>query len=290
VPHSSRPTTKLERRLYRRLPIAQKLARGFVYGARELLVVGLVKSPRIMKALERVARGHMRQSIEDQELLAKVTPDYTIGCKRILPSNRWYPTLAKDNVELVTAGIKEIRPNAIVTEDGAELEVDAIVFSTGFQVTEMPIANLVRDSEGRTLRQAWDDSPQAYLGCTIPGFPNLFMMIGPNTGLGHTSVVYMIESQIAYLMDALATMDEQGAGAIEVRRDVAARYNDQIQEQLQGTVWNSGGCASWYLDEEGRNVTIWPDWTFRFRQKTARFDRESYELKPPVREPEAVPA
>ena len=290
VPHSSRPTTKLERRLYRRLPIAQKLARGFVYGARELLVVGLVKSPRIMKVLERVARGHMRQSIEDQELLAKVTPDYTIGCKRILPSNRWYPTLAKDNVELVTAGIKEIRPNAIVTEDGAELEVDAIVFSTGFQVTEMPIANLVRDSEGRTLRQAWDDSPQAYLGCTIPGFPNLFMMIGPNTGLGHTSVVYMIESQIAYLMDALATMDEQGAGAIEVRRDVAARYNDQIQEQLQGTVWNSGGCASWYLDEEGRNVTIWPDWTFRFRQKTARFDRESYELKPPVREAEAVPA
>jgi cation diffusion facilitator CzcD-associated flavoprotein CzcO len=232
----------------------------------------------------------MRKAINDEELLAKVTPDYTIGCKRILPSNRWYPTLAKDNVELVTAGIKEVRPNAIVTEDGAELEVDAIVFSTGFQVTEMPIANVVHDSEGRTLREAWDDSPQAYLGATIPAFPNLFMMVGPNTGLGHTSIVYMIESQIAYLMDALETMDEQGAAAIEVRADVAERYNRDIQEQLQGTVWNSGGCASWYLDENGRNVTIWPDWTFRYRRQTARFDRESYQLKPPVREPDAVPA
>jgi cation diffusion facilitator CzcD-associated flavoprotein CzcO len=234
----------------------------------------------------------MRTAIEDPELLEKVTPDYTIGCKRILPSNRWYPTLAQDNVELVTSGIKEVRPNAIVTEDGAELEVDAIVFSTGFQVTEMPIANLVRDGDGdgRTLREAWDAGPQAYLGSTIAGFPNLFMMVGPNTGLGHTSIVYMIESQVAYLLDALRTMEQQGADAVEVRSDVAAEYNREIQEKLQGTVWNSGGCASWYLDENGRNVTIWPDWTFRFRQQTSRFDSESYELKPPVREREAVPA
>ncbi|MEA2444149.1 MAG: hypothetical protein QOJ12_1441 [Thermoleophilales bacterium] len=193
VPHSNRPTTDLERRVYRRLPIAQKVARGFVYAARELLILGFVKAPKIMKVLERASRAHMRNAIKDPELLDKVTPDYTIGCKRILPSNRWYPTLAKDNVELVTSGIKEVRPNAIVTEDGAELEVDAIVFSTGFQVSEMPIANIVRDGDGRTLREAWEAGPQAYLGATIGGFPNLFTMVGPNTGLGHTSIVSMIE-------------------------------------------------------------------------------------------------
>jgi cation diffusion facilitator CzcD-associated flavoprotein CzcO len=290
VPHSNRPTTALERRLYRRLPVAQKLVRGAIYAAREALVLGFVKRPKLLKLLERVSRAHMRRAIDDPELLEKVTPDYTIGCKRILPSNRWYPTLAQDNVELVTAGIKEVRPNAIVTEDGVERPVDAIVFSTGFQVSEMPIANIIRDGEGRTLREAWEAGAQAYLGSTVADFPNLFLMVGPNTGLGHTSIVYMIESQVAYVMDALRAMDQHGADAVEVRRDVAERYNRETQEMLQGTVWNSGGCASWYLDESGRNVTIWPDWTFRFRQRTASFDADHYELLAPVGEREAVPA
>jgi cation diffusion facilitator CzcD-associated flavoprotein CzcO len=233
----------------------------------------------------------MRKGLGDrQDLIDKVTPDYTMGCKRILPSNKWYPALAKDNVDLVTSPIKEIRPHSVVFEDGTEAEADAIVFSTGFQVTEMPTGHLVRDGQGRTLHEVWDGSPMAHRGTAVAGFPNMFMMLGPNTGLGHSSMVYMAESQIAYVLDALRQMDERGAHAAEVRGDAVESYNDQVQEQLSGTVWNTG-CASWYVDERGRNVTLWPDWTFRFRQQTAKFDADSYELHPaPVPEREAVPA
>jgi cation diffusion facilitator CzcD-associated flavoprotein CzcO len=290
-PHSNRPTTRFERRLYRLLPALQKLVRGGVYAQRETFVLGFVKQPRLMKLAEKIARSHMRKAIDDPDLQEKVTPDYTIGCKRILPSNKWYPALAKDNVELVTDGIRAVKPNAIVFEDGSEREVDAIVFSTGFQVTEMPSSNLVRDGEGRTLREVWqqDGGPKAHLGASVSGFPNMFMLLGPNTGLGHSSMVYMAESQIAYVLDALRAMDEHGADAVEVRRDAVEAYNDGVQKQLQGTVWNTG-CASWYVDEHGRNVTLWPDWTFRFRQRTARFDAEHYTLRSPAREQEAVAA
>jgi cation diffusion facilitator CzcD-associated flavoprotein CzcO len=279
MPHTARPTTNLERRLYRALPGAQKLVRGAVYAGREALVLGFVKNPKLLKLVERLARSHMRKSIEDPELLAKVTPDYALGCKRILPSNKWYPALTKPNVELVTDAIREVRPHSIVTEDGVEREVDALIFSTGFRVSEMPASRLVRDAAGRSLRQVWAGGPRAHLGATVTGFPNLFMLLGPNTGLGHSSMVYMIESQIAYVLDALRAMDTRGAAAVELRAEVEESYNRDIQERLEGTVWNTG-CASWYLDEKGRNVTLWPDWTFRFRQRTARFDLPSYELLP----------
>jgi cation diffusion facilitator CzcD-associated flavoprotein CzcO len=277
-PHSNRPTTRFERALYRALPAAQKLVRGGVYAARETFVLGFVKDPRLMKIAEKIARAHMRKQISDPELLEKVTPGYTIGCKRILPSNKWYPALGRPNVELVTSGIAEVREHSIVTEDGTEREVDTIIFSTGFQVTDMPVGKQVRGRDGRTLDESWEGSPRAHLGSTVPGFPNLFMLLGPNTGLGHNSMVYMIESQIAYVLDALATMERERADAVEVRRDAADRFNEAIGEQLDGTVWNTG-CASWYLDDTGRNATLWPDWTWRFRQRTARFDRPSYELR-----------
>ena len=290
-PHSTRPTTRFERRLYKRLPFLQKLVRGGVYAARETFVLGFVKQPKIMKIAEKISRAHMRKEIDDPKLLEKVTPDYTIGCKRILPSNKWYPALAQDNVELVTSGVKEIKPNAIVFEDGSEREADAIVFSTGFQVTEMPSSNLVRNADGDTLREYWEANggPQAHLGTAISGFPNMFLMLGPNTGLGHSSMVYMAESQIAYFVDALRAMDEHGATAVEVRRAAEDSYNDDLHQKLQGTVWNTG-CSSWYVDQNGRNVTLWPDWTFRFRQRTARFDAESYELSAADREREQVAA
>jgi cation diffusion facilitator CzcD-associated flavoprotein CzcO len=290
-PHSTRPTTRFERRLYKRFPALQKLVRGSVYAARETFVLGFVKQPKIMKIAEKISRAHMRKEIDDPELLEKVTPDYTIGCKRILPSNKWYPALAQDNVELVTSGIREFKPNAIVFEDGTEREIDAVIFSTGFQVTEMPSSNLVRNAEGSTLRECWESNggPQAHLGTAINGFPNMFLMLGPNTGLGHSSMVYMAESQINYMLDALRAMDERGAAAVEVRRDAEDAYNRDLHEKLQGTVWNTG-CSSWYVDQHGRNVTLWPDWTFRFRQRTARFDPESYELAAPAREREDVAA
>ena len=289
MPHSNRPTTGFERRLYRRFPALQRLVRGAVYGGREINVLGFVKDPRIMAVAERIARWHMGRQVTDPELLEKVTPEYTIGCKRILPSNRWYPALAEPNVELVDGGVVEVRPHSVVGSDGVEREVDTIIFGTGFSVTDMPLGKLVTGRGGRTLDEYWQGSPSAHLGTAIAGFPNLFMLLGPNTGLGHSSMIYMIESQLAHVMDALRVMRDRGAKTVEVREDVADRFNEGVDRQLEGTVWNTG-CASWYLDDTGRNATLWPDWTFRFRQRTARFDPSEYDLTAEPAEREAVPA
>jgi cation diffusion facilitator CzcD-associated flavoprotein CzcO len=287
-PHSNRPFTKLEHRLYAAFPQLQKLTRGGVYVARESAVLGFVKNPRLMKIAERIARRHMRRQISDPELLEKVTPDYTIGCKRILPSNKWYPALGKPNVELVTEGVREVRERSIVDAAGVEREVDAIVFGTGFAVTDMPIANHVHGRDGRSLHQVWSGSPRAHHGITIPGYPNFFMLLGPNTGLGHNSMVYMIESQIEYVLGALRTLRQTGAATLEVRQEAVDREIEAIDEQMKGTVWSTG-CKSWYLDDTGRNGALWPDWTWRYRQRTARFDSDNYELRETSAR-EAVPA
>src|SRR5215217_2806823 len=277
MPHTDRPIRPRERLLYRRFPLLQRLLRGGIYSARELLVLGFVKQPRLMKIVERLARKHMDSQISDPELRRKVEPGYTIGCKRILPSNKWYPALGRDNVELVTDGVAEVREHSIVTGAGEEVEVDAIIFGTGFAVTDMPVAKHLRGRAGRTLDEHWEGSPRAHFGTTVPGFPNLFMLLGPNTGLGHSSMVYMIESQVAYVMDALKAMRRRGAATVEVRRDVVERFNAAIDRRMKDTVWTTG-CKSWYLDDTGRNGTLWPDWTFVFRRRAQRFDPAEYEI------------
>jgi cation diffusion facilitator CzcD-associated flavoprotein CzcO len=190
----------------------------------------------------------------------------------------------------VTEGVEEVREHSIVDAAGVEREVDAIVFGTGFEVTDMPAAKLLRGRDGRTLHETWDGSPRTHLGTAIPGFPNLFLLLGPNTGLGHNSMVYMIESQIEYVLGALRALDERGAGSLEVREDVVDREMEEIDQQMEGTVWNTG-CKSWYLDDTGRNSTLWPDWTWRFRQRTSRFDAGSYVHHPaPARDAATVTA
>jgi len=289
APHTNRPVTRLERRLYRAFPRLQRWVRGSIYCARELLVLGFVKRPRFMGLLERAARSHRQSQVSDPELLEKVTPDYPMGCKRILPSNDWYPALGRPDVELVTDRIDEVRANSIVTADGREREVDAIVLGTGFRVTDMPAARMIRGRDGRSLDDVWQGSPRAHLGSTISGFPNLFMLLGPNTGLGHGSMVYMIESQIAYLLDALREMHDRGSETVELRPEVQAAYNSGIDDRMQGTVWNSG-CSSWYMDATGRNSALWPDWTWRFRRRASRFDSREYSLRSGVPEKAATPA
>jgi cation diffusion facilitator CzcD-associated flavoprotein CzcO len=276
MPHSSRAITRAERRLYRLFPALQRLVRGGIYAAREVLVLGFVKRPPAMRLLERVSRRHMARSLPP-ELIEKATPDYRLGCKRILPSNDWYPALARDNVELVTDAVTEVRERSIVTADGTEREVDAIVFGTGFHVVDMPVGRMVTGRDGKTLADVWNGSPRAHLGCTVPGFPNLFILLGPNTGLGHSSMVYMLESQLAFVIGALRELRARNAATVEVRHEVAEKYNAELQARLQGTVWSTG-CHSWYLDAQGRNPTLWPDWTWRFRLQTARFDPAQYEL------------
>ena len=288
-PHNNRPIRRWERRLYGRSKLAQRLMRGGIYAGREVAVLGFVKNPKLMGIAERMAKRHMQSQISDPELLEKVTPEYTIGCKRILPSNKWYPALGEPNVELVTSGVKEVRRNSIVDEDGVAREVDAIIFGTGFQVTDMPVAKQVRGRDGRTLDELWQGSPRAHLGTAIAGYPNFFMLLGPNTGLGHSSMVYMIESQVAHLIEALRAMDREGADTVEVSEEAADAFNEGIERQLDGTVWNTG-CASWYLDDTGRNSTLWPDWTWRFRRRAGRFDPAAYRLSAGARKPAATPA
>jgi cation diffusion facilitator CzcD-associated flavoprotein CzcO len=289
APHNNRPIHDWERALYRALPPLQRLVRGGVYTLRESMILMLAKRPPAMKILERAARLHRERQVKDPDLMRKVTPDYSMGCKRILPSNHWYPALQQPNVELVTGGVREVRPNSVVGEDGVEREVDAIVFGTGFQVTEMPAAELITGTEGVPLSEIWAGSPRAHRGATVPGFPNLFLLLGPNTGLGHSSMVYMVESQIAYVLDALRTMRERRVPVAEVSATALERYNAEIDERMEGTIWNTG-CVSWYQDATGRNGAIWPDWTWRFRQETAEFDEDAYELRAPAPARVPVPA
>jgi cation diffusion facilitator CzcD-associated flavoprotein CzcO len=280
VPHRDRPITRAERFMYNKVPALQRMVRSGVYFARELLVPGLVYRPQIMKVVEKLARKHIADQVPDPDLRRKVTPDYAIGCKRILPSNKWYPALGADNVQLVTDAIAEVRPNGYVTADGTLHEVDTIIFATGFYVTDIPLAEIVSGRGGRRLADVWHRSPQAYRGTAVTGFPNLFLLVGPNVGLGHNSIVFMIEAQINYVLDALAQMRRRGAATVEVRQEALEAYNARLQGRMGRTVWNSGGCASWYIDAEGRNTTIWPDFTFRFWSETREFDTAAYELAP----------
>jgi cation diffusion facilitator CzcD-associated flavoprotein CzcO len=281
VPHRDRPISPLEKRVYERLPAAQLAMRAGIYWARESFVLGFIDT-RLAKLPERVARKHIADQVSDPELRREVTPDYTIGCKRVLISNDYYPALTKPNVDLVTSGIAEVRANAVVDGDGVERAADTIIFGTGFHVTDPPAADIVRGRDGRTLAETWAGSMQAHRGTTIAGFPNLFFLVGPNTGLGHNSIVFMIESQLNYVLDALRTMDARGAASVDVRPEAQAAFNDDVQDRLHDTVWNSGGCASWYLDDTGRNTVLWPGFTWPFRRLLRHFDAEHYELNVPA--------
>jgi len=284
MPHGNRSIHELERTLYRSVPALQKLVRQGVYWARELLVLGLTKETRLLGMLKKVSRLHMQRAISDPELRRKLTPDYDVGCKRIVPSNHWYPTLAKPNVELIAAGLAEVRGRTVVGADGTEREVDVIILGTGYHVTDIPFADHVVGAGGRQLQAAWAGSPRAYLGTSIPGFPNFFMLLGPNTGLGHSSMVYMIESQVDHVFAAMKARERATSAVIEIKPDAHARYNRELDERMRTTVWELGGCQSFYIDATGRNATIWPDWTWRFRRLARRDPGEAYRLTTPARE------
>jgi cation diffusion facilitator CzcD-associated flavoprotein CzcO len=288
VPRLDRALRPVERAVFRVAPAVQRAVRGAIYWVRELLSFALAK-PERMRGIQQLARAHLARQVPDRALRAKLTPDYTIGCKRILISNDWYPTLALANVDVVTDPIAEVRPHSIVTADGTERPVDTIICATGFHVTDFPAGDRIHGPGGRTLSQVWWErgSMEAYLGTTVAGFPNLFLLVGPNTGLGHTSMVFMIESQVAYVLDALAHMESTAAASLEVREDAVAAYNDDLQRRLAGTVWNAGGCRSWYLDANGRNTTLWPGSTWTFRRRTRHFDPWAYVTRPA---PEPAPA
>jgi cation diffusion facilitator CzcD-associated flavoprotein CzcO len=284
LPHRGRTIRAWEKALYRRLPFTQRMVRAWHYWSAEFIIVPpLIKNPVRTKLIRDMATKHLEEQVPDADLRAKLTPTFVPGCKRLTPSNDYLPAIASPRTTLVTAGIERFEPSGIRTVDGALHDVDVVILATGFRVTDNSFADLVRGRGGRTLREVWDSTGMgAYNGTTFTGFPNMFMLAGPNTGIGHTSLVYMIEAQLGYLADGLRLMRERGIRTVEVRRDVEVAYNEEVQRKLQPTVWNTGGCVSWYLDKNGRNPTIWPDYTFKFARRLKSFDLDSYyqELQP----------
>lgn len=271
MPHRDRRLRPWQGSLYRRLPVAQRLVRDAIYWGREGFVP-FFTNPRLEGVPRAIALRHLRRQVADPELRARLTPTYQVGCKRILMSNDYYPALTRPNVEVLTEGIREICEHSIISTDGTEREVDTIIFGTGFHVSDSPFARRLRGRDGRLLAEVYAGSPQAYRGTTVAGFPNAFMLLGPNTGLGHTSVVVMIEAQLGYVLDALRFMRERGVATVEVRADAQLAYNRKIQDDLRSTVWNAGGCASWYLDANGKNTALWPTYTWRYRRLMRHFD------------------
>ncbi|MFJ3663975.1 flavin-containing monooxygenase [Streptomyces sp. NPDC090119] len=293
MPRMDRAIGAAERKLHQALPFTARLRRGLLWGIRELQVQAFTKHPDELGLVEQLAKRNMARAIKDPALRAKLTPDYRIGCKRILLSSAYYPALAQPNVDVVASGVTEVRGSTVVAADGTETEVDAIVFGTGFHVTDMPIAERVVGVGGVTLAEAWKGGMAALRGGSATGFPNWLSVIGPNTGLGNSSMILMIESQLNYLADYLRQLDTLGGRtALDARPAAVDRWNRQVQERMKRTVWNTGGCTSWYLDASGRNTTVWPGTTTEFRQATRRVDLTEYEVlrKPAQAEQTAVPS
>lgn len=280
MPRSDRALSAAEHALFRRVPAVQMAVRAAIYWGREAYVLGFVGDPHRRRARARVAvdmaRRHLEHQVPDPELRARLTPSYELGCKRVLISSDYYPALRHPNVELVTDRIARVTGTGIVTEDGRERPVDTLIFGTGFDVTGIGAAAHTVGRHGRTLAEAWEAHVAAYKGMTVPGFPNLFLMVGPNTGLGHSSMVFVIESQIAYVLGALDAMARAGASTLDVRPQALAGWCDEIALRSRKSVWTQGGCRSWYLDGQGRNIAIWPGSSWSYRRATRRFDLDAY--------------
>ncbi|MCF3176509.1 NAD(P)/FAD-dependent oxidoreductase [Streptomyces sioyaensis] len=286
LPRADRKISAAEKWLHTKLPATRAARRQLLWSIRELQVSAFTKRPDELGLLELLARNHMKKAVKDPALRDALTPDYRIGCKRILLSNTYYPALAQPNVDLVAAGLKEVRGSTLVGADGSETQADAIVFGTGFHVTDMPIAQRVTGAHGTTLAEEWKDGMESLRGTSAAGFPNFLTIIGPNTGLGNSSMILMIEAQLNYLADYLRQLDVLGGKiALSARPSAVQEWNRTIQRRMERTVWNTGGCDSWYLDANGRNTTVWPGTTGEFRKATRQVDLAEYEVLRPARTP-----
>ena len=273
LPRMDRAISAPERWLFKRLPLLQKLVRGWIYCTFEMRLLAFAKYRSLTTVMRWAGMFNIRRGIKDPLLRAKVTPNFIPGCKRVLLANDYYPALAQPQVEVIPLAVQAIRANAVVDAHGQAREVDAIIFATGFDV-EHAVASLnLQGRNGQTLAGVAQGGLEAYKGVALPGFPNFFMIAGPNTGLGHNSMIYMIESAVEYVLQAVQLLRQ--TPTLEVKSQVSHTYNQQIQYRLQGTVWNSG-CKSWYLSASGKNYTLWPGFTFEYRRITRQFDRDAY--------------
>ncbi len=278
MPKPDREIGRFEQRMYAAMPFTLHAARASIYWMLESRLIGFVGKPALMEYAKKDALAFIHKEIQDPELRVKVTPDYAFGCKRVLLSNDYYAALTRDNVEVVTDGIERLGERSVVTRDGVERPVDAIVYATGFQVGDFSAAPFeITGRDGIDLREVWRDGAEAYFGASIAGFPNLFLITGPNTGLGHTSMVLMIEAHIQYVSSAIRTMREKQLATVDVRKDVQDAFNRRLHARLSRTIWATGGCKSWYQTSAGKIVALWPGSTVTFRKRTEQFDLSKYE-------------
>ena len=263
--------------------------RSALWGLLEASSVGFVLKPELMKAVATLGRRHIERQIGDPALRDAVTPRFTPGCKRILLANDYYPALDREHVEVVTDRIAEVVPDGIVSADGTLRKVDAIIFGTGFRVTERPWPMDIRGRGGVDLNEAWKDGVEAYRGTTVAGFPNVYHLMGPNTGLGNNSMVFMIEAQVDYVLRCMRTIDRRNARLADVRPAAQASYNAALQRRLARSVWGTG-CQSWYLDETGKNSTLWPGFTSEFWLRTRSMPPSEHVFDPPPASASALDA
>lgn len=292
MPKPDRPITRFERWVFKHLPFTQRWVRGAFYWALEGRVVGFALHPKLMKMVQKIALRHLHKQVPRPSLRKLLTPTYTIGCKRVLISNDYYPALSRSNVAVVSEDVARIETDGVITADGIKHPVDCIILGTGFQATDPVPRGMIIGRDGIDIMDTWRDGAHAYLGTTVPGYPNLFLIIGPNTGLGHNSMILMIEAQVTYILHALGQMDRQNIHTVEVKPAVESAYNEQLQEKLKRTIWSTGGCLSWYLDPRtGKNTTLWPGSTWRFKQVTRHFALKDYLARPtPAAESQATRA
>lgn len=285
TPRPDRSYTDAEKRMFARIPETMQEERANFFWANEERYIQRRGAPTLVAPAAQVALNHLHQQVTDPELVAKLTPDYTFGCKRVLKSNDYFPTFNRDNVTLETAGIDRITPTGVVTRSGQHHDLDVLIFCTGFEATDLPIAHQITGRDGVTLAEKWAGGMEAYATTAVAGFPNLWIINGPNTGLGHNSAVYIAESQISYILGALDYLEDSGSIGLEISEEAYEQYAEQLTELAQGTVWLDGSCESWYVDpRNGRLTTLWPDSAYRFREVNSTFDSAPYRV------PEAVGA
>ncbi|MDH3028569.1 MULTISPECIES: flavin-containing monooxygenase [Methylobacterium] len=263
---------------YRRVPFSRRLERARLFWLHEVrALLGFTKVSKLTGQAEALARRHLAKAVPDKTLRAKLTPSYRLGCKRVLISDDYYPALQRPNVTLETDGIARLTETGVTTEAGRHHDLDVIVYATGFDVTATFARMKLVGRGGRTLTEAWADGMGAYQGITVAGFPNYFMLLGPNTGLGHNSVVSMIEIQVQHVLDCLKAL-RRGTKTVEVRPEAQARFVDRIHSRMADSIWQAGGCRSWYLDASGRNNTLWPDSVMAYRRSARRARLGDYRL------------
>jgi len=260
----------------RHVPFAQRALKSMEYAGMEALGLGFRRPKPLMQAVQAVGSAYLRSVVRDPEVRRKLTPDYTIGCKRLLFSNSYLQTLTRENVDVHATAVAEVRGSTVVGADGSTAEVDTIIFGTGFHILDMPLAGIVYGADGRSLAEHWQGSPEAYLGTATTGFPNSFTVLGPSLGTGHSSAFAILEAQVKLIVDAIVFARENGV--LDVRADVQAEYVAEVQQALQGTVYNSGGCSSYYLDANGRNSFSWPWSTGRLSRRVSTFDPADFEI------------